>query len=206
MPALADGLHDVPPGKLATVVTYLEMTAPPAGGRPLGLPEGVAIAPVAAADPAWYRALFLRIGAPWLWFGRLAETDAILAATLGDPAHRLLKITCDGRDAGFAELDGRSAGEVEIVYFGLAPEATGRGLGHALMGAALDAAWATGVSRVWLHTCDLDDPRALPFYLRAGFSPYARRVEITDDPRLIGLLPPDAAPQVPLLGRAPAGT
>jgi hypothetical protein len=50
-----------------------------------------------------------------------------------------------------------------------------------------------------VHTCSLDHPAALPSYLRAGFRPVRRAFESFPDPRLSGLLPRDAAPQIPLL-------
>jgi hypothetical protein len=52
---------------------------------------------------------------------------------------------------------------------------------------------------VTVHTCTLDHPNALGFYLRSGFTPYARSVEIADDPRLHGVLPRSAAPHVPVM-------
>ena len=60
-------------------------------------------------------------------------------------------------------------------------------------------AWSRPIRRLWVHTCTLDAPEALPFYLRSGFAPYARKVEVYDDPRLAGVLPPAAAPQVPII-------
>jgi hypothetical protein len=33
-------------------------------------------------------------------------------------------------------------------------------------------AWTLGPKRVWLHTCTLDHPNALPNYLARGFTPY----------------------------------
>ena len=53
---------------------------------------------------------------------------------------------------------------------------------------------------VHVHTCSLDHPAALNAYRRVGFVPYKRVVERFADPRLLGILPLDAAPQVPLLG------
>ena len=63
-------------------------------------------------------------------------------------------------------------GSVEIAYFGLMPGAIGRGLGKALLGCAVRDAWAMGATRVWLHTCTLDHPHALPNYLARGFRVY----------------------------------
>jgi hypothetical protein len=61
-------------------------------------------------------------------------------------------------------------------------------------------AWREGVRRVHVHTCSLDHPAALSAYRRAGFVPVRRALERFIDPRLTGVLPADAAPQVPLLG------
>jgi len=51
-----------------------------------------------------------------------------------------------------------------------------------------------------VHTCTLDHPAALSAYRRAGFEPYRRAIEHFPDPRLIGILPRDCAPQIPLIG------
>ena len=58
---------------------------------------------------------------------------------------------------------------MEIAYFGLLPEFLGKGLGKLLLTLAVTEAWDSGARRVWLHTCTLDDPAALPNYLRRGF-------------------------------------
>jgi GNAT superfamily N-acetyltransferase len=99
------------------------------------------------------------------------------------------------------ELDFRVEGTCELSYFGLVPEVTGKGNGGWLMGHALALAWRAGVERVWVHTCTLDHPAALGFYQRHGFVPYKRMVETFDDPRVTGLIPAEAAPQIPLLVR-----
>ena len=49
-----------------------------------------------------------------------------------------------------------------------------------------------------LNTCTLDHPAALAFYQKRGFAITHSEVDIVDDPRLVGLLPRDAAPHVPL--------
>jgi len=55
------------------------------------------------------------------------------------------------------------------------------------------------VARVWLHTCTLDGPAALSFYMKCGFRPYKRAIEVANDPRIRGMLSEDAAPQVPII-------
>ena len=67
------------------------------------------------------------------------------------------------------------------------------------MEAALEQAWTAGVGRVWLHTCTFDHPAAVRFYRARGFRPYKFAIEVSDDPRLTGHLPRDAAPHVPLI-------
>jgi len=82
-----------------------------------------------------------------------------------------------GVPAGFVELDGRIAGAVELSYVGLMPEFVGRGLGGYLLDWAISAAWQMEPKRVWLHTCSLDHPSALPMYQRVGFVVYDEQIE-----------------------------
>jgi hypothetical protein len=62
---------------------------------------------------------------------------------------------------------------------------------------AIGRAWEQPIERLWVHTCTLDHPRALGFYMRSGFRPYKRAVEIAEDPRLKGYVPLSAAPHIP---------
>lgn len=185
--------------QIATIVTHLEMTRRP-------LPAPIPPAPLRLVpwkQPALdtYRALFRRVGEPWLWFSRLVLPDADMLAIIHDPAVAIHAVVDPrGIEVGLLELDFRVAGECELSFFGLVPEWTGKGHGRWLMGQAKALAWRKGVERVWLHSCTLDDPRALGFYRKSGFVPFRREVEIFDDPRLFGFLPRDAAPHVPLLG------
>jgi GNAT superfamily N-acetyltransferase len=186
----------LPDGQLAAVVTYLEMTEPPAEPpRPSSL-QLRRIRPT--LDD--YRALFRKIGAPWLWFSRLAMTDHDLESIIGDPGVELFEVAAVEAVVGMLELDFRQTGECEIAFVGLVPSLTGEGHGHWLLGEAVRLAWREGVTRVHVHTCTLDHPAALAAYRRAGFVPYKRAIERFTDPRLTGTLPADAAPQVPLLG------
>jgi ribosomal protein S18 acetylase RimI-like enzyme len=89
--------------------------------------------------------------------------------------------------------------DCELSFFGLVPSEVGNGTGRVLIDEAIRRAFEKPISRFWLSTCTLDHPKALSFYKKAGFIPYARFVEVHDDPRLQGKLPLDAAPQIPLL-------
>ncbi len=195
---LTDGFHKVPLGKVATVVTHLEMQAA-APLRPVALPDGLELRQV-TPDLDWYRDIFTRVGGQdWLWFGRLAMADEMLQAILDDPKVTFHTLSQDGRDEALLELDFRTQGECELAYFGLTSALIGSGAGRYLMNEAISMAWAQPISRFHVHTCTFDSPQAVDFYKRSGFAPYQQEIEIADDPRQIGLLPENAAPHVPLL-------
>jgi GNAT superfamily N-acetyltransferase len=188
----------VPDGELAAVVTYLEMRAPPKDEIPT---SPLSLRRMERPEPAAYRELFRLVGGPWLWFSRLAMSDGDLAAIVRHPAVELFAVEDDsGRAVGMLELDFREAGECELAFIGLIPELSGRGHGRWLLAEAARRAWREGVRRVHVHTCSLDHPAALAAYRRAGFVPYKRAIERFPDPRLLGFVPKECAPQIPLLG------
>jgi GNAT superfamily N-acetyltransferase len=183
---------------LAAVVTFLEMRARPL----LEVPQSpLRLRRIERPEVASYREIFRLVGAPWLWFSRLVMDDAKLAAIIQDERVELFVVEDDeGRDAGMIELDLRERGECELAFIGLVPELSGKGHGKWLLAQAVNRAWREGVDRVHVHTCSLDHPAALPAYRRAGFVPIKRAVERFPDPRLLGILPKDCAPQIPLIG------
>ena len=184
--------------ELAAVVTYLQMRAPPALEVPASTLD---LKRIESPTAERYRDLFRLVGAPWLWFSRLALDDEQLAGIVRDPRVELYAVVDgNGRDAGLLELDFREPGQCELAFVGLVPELSGLGHGRWLLAEAVSRAWREGVTRVHVHTCSLDHPAALGAYRRAGFTPYKRAVERFPDPRLLGILPKDCAPQVPLLG------
>jgi GNAT superfamily N-acetyltransferase len=184
--------------ELAAVVTYLEMREPP--GEPVP-PSALSLEAIEKPDAERYRALFRLVGARWLWFSRLLLDDSKLEEIIRHPEVELFAVAdAEGQDAGMLELDFREPGECELAFIGLVPELAGQGHGRWLLAEAVGRAWRDGVSRVHVHTCSLDHPAALAAYRRAGFTPYKRAIERFPDPRLLGVLPSDCAPQVPLLG------
>jgi GNAT superfamily N-acetyltransferase len=122
-----------------------------------------------------------------------------LAAILMDGATEVFALVADAQEEGLLELDYGTQGECELAFFGVSDVLQGQGAGRWLMNRALERAWAHPIRRLWVHTCTLDHPNALAFYLRSGFRAYARSIEIADDPRATGLLPADAAPHVPFI-------
>jgi GNAT superfamily N-acetyltransferase len=195
---LDNGYIDLPAGKLANVVVCLEMLAPPEARADPPHPE-LSLERLSDAHVERYRALFRRIGERYLWFSRLMLNDAQLAPILHDDRVEAYALRYKGQDAGILELDFRTDRECEIVFFGIVESLVGNGVGRWLMNRAIERAFARPIRRFHLHTCSLDHPNALPFYLRSGFRPYKRQIEICDDPRLNGLLSRDAAPEVPLV-------
>jgi GNAT superfamily N-acetyltransferase len=158
------------------VRTYLRIAALDAvrPGRPT--PARAHLEPLPPGDLATWRALYARIGGPWHWHDRDAWDDARLATYLSDPAVRTwcVEVPDDGQgqahhDAGLLELCQHPDGSVEIVYLGLHESVSGRGLGAWLVCEAIARGFALGASSVWLHTCTLDGPAALPNYLARGF-------------------------------------
>ena len=121
---------------------------------------------------SFHRFLYREVGRNYHWRDRLTWTDEQVRKYLADPAVTLHVLYVQGSPAGYFELRMEPDGSVEIAYFGLLPEFIGRGLGKALLSEAVTSAWARGARRVWLHTCTLDDPAALPNYLKRGFKPF----------------------------------
>ena len=194
---LPDGYSDIPAGKVAAVVTHLEMTVRPAP-RP-DPPRAWTLRRVETPPLDWYRDLYRRIGEEWLWVSRIRMADTELASHLHSPQLEVHALVDAGRDEGLLELDFRKPGQCEIVMFGVTTKLVGSGAGRWLMNRALEIAWSRPIERLWLHTCTLDHPAALAFYRRSGFRSFRRQVEVMDDPRLDGTVPRDAAPQVPVI-------
>lgn len=187
-------IHPIADGYLASVVTCLEMVGAAAPLPVAGLPD-LSLDSIESPDPDRYRRLFTRIGGlPWLWWSRLALSEAQLCAILNSPSNRLWVLRRDEQDVGICELDESTVSTTEITFFGAAPELVGTGAGRLMMNHAVKQAFARPITRLTVQTCTLDHPRALPFYLNTGFVITHRHVEIMPDPRLNGLLPRDSGP------------
>ena len=195
---LPNGYYDLPPGKLANIVTCLEMTENPHVGRE-ALPAGCGLRLIDPLDLAAYRALFSKVGIDNMWFSRAIMPDEKLAAILSNPQIESYALFKDQTAVGILELNFTEIPNCELAFFGLAKEAIGSGLGRALMNVAIAKAWAKPITRFWVHTCHFDHPNAIGFYQRSGFKPYALMVEVHDDPRQTGHMPRHASPQVALI-------
>ena len=152
--------------------TYLQL---PSRGDLIKVPqpaEPVRIEQATKCPPSFFRYLYAEVGRQYHWVDRLPWTDEEIAKHLARSEVSVWVMYTDGSPAGYFELEQHDDGSTEIAYFGLFGHCIGRGLGKYLLAEAVDKAWATGASRVWLHTCTLDDPAALPNYTRRGFQAY----------------------------------
>ena len=166
------------------VRTYLELRSPDQLRRAELDDPRIRFARRAEITASHYRRLYEDVGATWHWLDRNAWSDERLAAHLARAEISVWECLVGERSAGFFELEHLADGSVEISYFGLAGEFTGRGIGKAMLTRAVDEAWALGASRVWLHTCTLDSPVALPNYKARGFQEFRQE-------RYVAQLPDD---------------
>lgn len=158
---------------MKTVITrtYLEMRRPDLLHRVPLAGAGIRLERVEECPISFHRFLYREVGRNYHWRDRLTWTDEQTRKYLDDDRISLHVLYCHGAPAGYFELRREEDRGIEIAYFGLMQEYLGRGLGKMLLSEAVETAWKEGASRVWLHTCTLDDPAALPNYLKRGFLP-----------------------------------
>jgi GNAT superfamily N-acetyltransferase len=158
------------------VVTWLEMTERPRWPLP-PMPAAQGAALLAARHPPadYFLYLYRAVGADYEWTDWLARPVAEVEAFVHDPRVTLWTMLLDGWPGGFFVLDGRRLGTVDLAYFGLVPQALGRGLGHWLLATAIDTGWQLpATERMTVNTNTLDHPRALGLYQKQGFVPVRR--------------------------------
>ena len=151
--------------------TYLEMREPSALRPAYSDDPRIRLERVEECPISFFRYLYREVGRDYHWVDRLGMSDAEIAEYLADPGVSIWLLSCSGAPAGYFELKRHVDGSVEVAYFGLLPEFLRRGYGKHLLTRAVEEAWRLGPSQVWLHTCTLDDPAALPNYLKRGFTP-----------------------------------
>ncbi len=151
-------------------ISHLEMTSP-TQLRSKSLPrEGVDVVRLPFPMPELNKFFYTAIGKDWHWFERLVWTAAEWLRYVDRPELDTWIVTEGGVPAGYFELEKQVDDDVEIVYFGMLPQFIAHHLGGWALSQAVDKAWAMGARRVWVHTCDLDHPKALPNYLARGFN------------------------------------
>ena len=183
------------PATLELVVPYLEMLKPPTRPTVPAPPVGkIALLRAERPTVSFYRYLYNTVGEPWLWWERRLLSDAELERIIQDPLVEIYVLYVDGVPAGYVELDRRKPEEVELAYFGLIPQFIGRKLGPFLLNWAVDTAWFLKPKRLWVNTNNLDHPKALQIYQKAGFAPYRQETKTIPNPRLTLVRPIERAP------------
>lgn len=189
---LSDGYHDVDPTKIVTVETSLQMFArPPERQAPAG--GDFRLVRLEAITAAEYLDLYRAVGRDWLWFMRLALSEAELLAIVRDPRVEVYRLEAPG-GVGILELDFREEGECELAFFGVSSGLVGTGAGRWLMSQALELAWSRAIRRLWVHTCTLDHQGAVAFYMRSGFVRSAAGSRSPTTPATWGSRPGTAPP------------
>lgn len=157
-------------------VTFLEMATHPAYPFP-PMPTGGPTVLLAADEPPvrYFLNMYDAVGAEYEWTDQHDKPVSEVRDFLMDPSVTMYTLMRVGWPAGFFILDGRVAGECDLAYFGLVPEAVGLGLGKYLLHTAILMGWELpGVTKMTVNTNSLDHPRALPLYQKAGFAPVRR--------------------------------
>lgn len=158
--------------KVDFFVSYMEMHARPEYPRPAIVGSSQTALIRAERPPAWFFLdLYDAVGGEYEWNDRHEQPRDELQNWLKDDKVNLFSFLRLGWPHGFFVLDTREAGVCELAYFGLVPDAMGKGLGRYLLHTAVHTGWdQAGVKRMTLNTCTLDHPRAYELYSEAGFT------------------------------------
>lgn len=192
--------------KVQVRVWHLQMTERPA---PTTLPRTYELRETTRTLPELNRFLYSCVGSEVFWYMRLGWTwqewhdyldqDKVTTWVAYEGATPVgyfelerhlspVKLTVLPDKTGKAKPVVSGEKTTQIAYFGLLPEFIGRGLGSRLLLDAIDKAWETAEDGIWLHTCNLDHPAALPNYLSRGF--VIAKEEVFEDSVPVKLLQP----------------
>ncbi len=160
------------PSEGFVTITYLEMRAAQAL-RPKPFPQPAPVLQeISPKNWQLNRSLYRLVGRDWSWTDKLPWTEKQWRDYAEAENLRTFVARLEKEITGYYELRRDEIGDVEIAIFGIAPAFTGRGLGGALLTHAIEQSWKMSPARVWLHTCTLDHPAALPNYLARGMTVY----------------------------------
>jgi GNAT superfamily N-acetyltransferase len=169
--------------------TFLEMTH----AREANVPSSksrLSLQQVKVPCPEIAHFFYRAIGADWGWYDRVDWTEARWHEHAHRPDLAIWIATYKGCPTGYVEFIHHPGNEIEIRSLGLLPTFLGRGLGQELLTDTLEIAWSQTPSRLWLSTCSLDHPRALPNYHAAGFKTFDTKEALVNLPdRSLSLWP-----------------
>jgi len=180
-----------PTTRVAVDVTFLRMDRHPPGPF-VQLPYAMKVETCSPrCSVAQYRELYATVGHDYVWWLRRTLSDAELDAVLSDRAISIHVLRDAKGELGFYELDRRGWPVINLAYFGLYPRAVGMGIGMAFLQHAVLAAWEESPAALTVNTCTADHPRALPNYIKAGFTRLRTMREEWPVPDRLGLPIPD---------------
>jgi GNAT superfamily N-acetyltransferase len=153
-------------------ITYLEMRS--AGElKPKPAPNGnFSVREATVKQWQFNRFMYHFVGAHWSWNDKRNWTEEQWRAYAEGERLRTFTAFQEGSVAGYFEMRPDNLAGIEIAILGLAPPFIGKGFGGALVSKAIEFAWQSQPGRVWLHTCTLDHPAALPNYQARGMRIY----------------------------------
>lgn len=151
------------------------------------LPADCHVEQLTQLNPEYYLYLHDGVGRDLMWWMRNTLSYDTLHGIINQPWIRVYELTYKGQAVGMLELDCRSATKININYFGLFPQARGKGLGGAWLSHSLKICKELGAKSVTLNTCNADHPRALGNYLKGGFKVVRESVETWPIPRRLNL-------------------
>ncbi|NHC33873.1 GNAT family N-acetyltransferase [Scytonema millei] len=158
--------------KIEVTRTYLKMTTADELNPAKMESDRLQIHQVVECPASFYRYLYTEVGRKYHWGDRLTWTDEEIRTHLNRANVSVWVLYSIGAPAGFFELKQHEDKSVEIAYFGILDEFLGRGFGKHLLTVAIERAWDLTENYIWLHTCTLDHPAAIPNYLNRGFRPF----------------------------------
>ena len=165
-------------GKVKSTVWYLQMTDKPRLNTTshAGLPDGFTVQPFNNPGVIEYLRIYRLVGDKYKWSDRLMLPHDKVKKLIASKDTDIFLLKHNDNVAGFVEFDYSKIGETEIVYFGLTEKYIGMKLGKPFLSWAIDYAWDRDITRLWLHTCDLDHEAALPFYQKMGFRIFDEKI------------------------------
>ena len=159
---------------------YLEMREPDELTGKSAIPEGLEVRKIGVPSPEFNRFLYVTVGKEWLWIDRLVWSAEKWKRWVDRKELVTWVAYMKGAPAGYFELVMQKDRSVEIAFFGLLPQFIGKGLGGYLLSEAIRKAWDLDASRVWVHTCTLDHPRALGNYEARGLTIVREETHVQD--------------------------
>lgn len=165
--------------KVDYTITYLEMNERPSYPRPHLFGKTPSALIHAEAPPNWYFLnLYDAVGRNYEWQDRHQQPEDELSDFVQNEKVHIYTFLRNGWINGFFTIDARDRPTADLAYFGLVPEAVGKGLGTWFIQTAIHTAWdVPETTRVTVNTCTLDHPRALALYQKHGFKPFAQETD-----------------------------